>query len=258
MHISTSTCRRKETYFASSPAEGRSTSKAVNGQGLAGHSYFLCTFTHIRSLKYNLLMLITTTAYYTWSLRSGKWTPRFNETLTGICTRAERLRVIYRQEIAVSPLPWSDCSGSPSSWNGSLTANSRSESTKVVTDPKSSKPAKVKTTFEATEFLGEIIRFLSWNQPLNLLMSMHEKIIFPHRNIHLASILCGTAPSVGSMSLLMLPWLRKKDSLQGLTALSWERSDPNSESFWIKTIIPTPSYIWKTFSLLHPYQINAM
>ena len=29
------------------------------------------------------------------------------------------------------------------------------ESTKVVTDPKSSKPAKVKTKFEATEFLGK-------------------------------------------------------------------------------------------------------
>ena len=34
------------------------------------------------------------------------------------------------------------------------------ESTKVVTDPKNSKPAKVKTTFEATEFLGKIVKFV--------------------------------------------------------------------------------------------------
>ena len=40
---------------------------------------------------------------------------------------------------------------------------STSESTKVVTDPKSSKPAKVKTTFKATEFLGKIVKFVPWN-----------------------------------------------------------------------------------------------
>ena len=51
---------------------------------------------------------------------------------------------------------------------------------------------------------------------------------------------------------LMLPWSRKIDSLQRHTASSWERSDPNSESYEIKTNIPTHSSIWDTFSLFHP------
>ena len=38
-----------------------------------------------------------------------------------VSTRAERLRAIYRREIAVSLLTWSDRSCSPSSWNGLLT-----------------------------------------------------------------------------------------------------------------------------------------
>jgi hypothetical protein len=38
-----------------------------------------------------------------------------------VTTRAGRLRAIYRREIAVSPLTWSDRSRSPSSWNGLLT-----------------------------------------------------------------------------------------------------------------------------------------
>ena len=41
-----------------------------------------------------------------------------------------------------------------------MSENSRSESTKVVTNSKSNKPAKVKTTFEATQFLGKIVKFV--------------------------------------------------------------------------------------------------
>ena len=49
----------------------------------------------------------------------------------------------------------------------------------------------------------------------------------------------------------MLPWLRKMNSLRRHTASSWERSEPNSESLRRKTITPTPSSIWETFSLSH-------
>ena len=38
--------------------------------------------------------------------------------------------------------------------------HAKSDSTKVVTDPKSNKPSNVKTTFEATEFLGKIVMFV--------------------------------------------------------------------------------------------------
>ena len=38
--------------------------------------------------------------------------------------------------------------------------NSRSERTKVVTNSKSNKLAKVKTAFEATQFLGKFVRFV--------------------------------------------------------------------------------------------------
>ena len=100
---------------------------------------------------------------------------------------------------------------SPSSQNGSLTANSRSESTKVVTDPKSSKPAKVKTTFKTTKFLAKIVKFVPLNQQLNLLVSMHDKYISPYRNAHLASAICGPTSTVGPSGLLMF---RKKKSLK--------------------------------------------
>ena len=88
-------------------------------------------------------------------------------------------------------------------------------------------------------------------------MSMHGKFISPCRNVYLAAALCNPAPAFGSAGLLMLPWLTKMDSLQGLIATSWERSDPNSESIWMKTVIPTPSSIWDTFSLLHLYQCRT-
>ena len=41
--------------------------------------------------------------------------------------------------------------------------NSRLESTKVVAKPKSNKPTKVKTKFEAIKFLLEIVRFVPGN-----------------------------------------------------------------------------------------------
>ena len=51
-------------------------------------------------------------------------------------------------------------------------------------------------------------------------MSMHGKFISPYRNVYLAAALCNPAPVVGSAGLLMLPWLTKMDSLQGLIATS--------------------------------------
>ena len=38
--------------------------------------------------------------------------------------------------------------------------HAKSDSTKGVTDSKSNKPTNVKTTFEATEFLGKIVMFV--------------------------------------------------------------------------------------------------
>ena len=73
-------------------------------------------------------------------------------------------QVCYIREKAEKGAPDGICCAEGSvRFRTQMSENSRLESIKGVTELKSNKPAKVKSTFEAINFFKKIVKFVPWN-----------------------------------------------------------------------------------------------